>query len=456
MTDQPNFIFVVIDTLRKDYAKPIEELLKEFDFITYDRAIAPSPWTSPSHASMFTGLYPLEHGTHETRSRKDWDVRFKGDNILISHLKDLGYTTFLISANPHITPRFGFKGFDHFFDSWNGPTHISVLKSNEEKRVFDLLKKNDFSRRETALELLRMRNYELFVKTIFHHITRKVLDKPYQYVSSRLRGYPMDKGIENATEYIKNSRKIMRSPFFLFINLMEVHEPYYWGENSHNALLENLKTNASISPNLLKKWKELYPKEVEYVCKKLKSFINVLKEQNIFDNTLIIVTSDHGQLLGEHGRISHGTFLYDELLNVPLLIKYPAGCNTKISPIKTEYISIKQLAPFIINIAEGKSPKKDILYSRVVFSESYGIQNQYEEPKTALEKKNIIHLEKYRIAIFYKSYKGVFNVNDWRFEEVVSYESSVEISNNIREKLEEEVIKFLKTNLILKKLRGQI
>ena len=53
----PNVIFIVVDTLRKDYAKPLEKELKELGFISYENTIAPAPWTIPSHASIFTGLY---------------------------------------------------------------------------------------------------------------------------------------------------------------------------------------------------------------------------------------------------------------------------------------------------------------------------------------------------------------------------------------------------------------
>jgi len=69
--------------------------------------------------------------------------------------------------------------------------------------------------------------------------------------------------------------------------------------------------------------KHEYQREVDYVTKKILEMLEMLKNKNLFDNSLIVVTSDHGQLLGEHNKISHGIFLYDELLKVPLLIKYP-------------------------------------------------------------------------------------------------------------------------------------
>lgn len=60
-----NIIIVVVDTLRKDYAKTLEDNLKRVGFVSYENVIAPAPWTIPTHASIFTGLYPFYHRTHE-------------------------------------------------------------------------------------------------------------------------------------------------------------------------------------------------------------------------------------------------------------------------------------------------------------------------------------------------------------------------------------------------------
>jgi arylsulfatase A-like enzyme len=63
---KPNIVIIVLDTLREDHAQGLDRLL-DYGFVKYQNAIAPAPWTLPSHASMFTGLYPSEHGIHEKR-----------------------------------------------------------------------------------------------------------------------------------------------------------------------------------------------------------------------------------------------------------------------------------------------------------------------------------------------------------------------------------------------------
>ena len=78
--------------------------------------MAPAPWTVPSHASIFTGLYPSFHGAHESSRVRIPDVRLRRDRLLLTYrLKELGYSTYLISANPSVSPYFGFRGFDYNF-----------------------------------------------------------------------------------------------------------------------------------------------------------------------------------------------------------------------------------------------------------------------------------------------------------------------------------------------------
>ncbi|MCD6373309.1 MAG: sulfatase-like hydrolase/transferase, partial [Thermococcus sp.] len=128
--EYPNIVFIVVDTLRKDYAKPLEEALKKLGFIKYENAIAPASWTRPSHASIFTGLYPALNGAHETTLKLK-----KNDDLLSLRLQDLGYTTYLLSANSFIRPESGFVGFDYFYDSLVVPPPIFKLSDRERTTI---------------------------------------------------------------------------------------------------------------------------------------------------------------------------------------------------------------------------------------------------------------------------------------------------------------------------------
>ncbi|AFK22065.1 sulfatase-like hydrolase/transferase [Pyrococcus sp. ST04] len=400
MTDYPNIIFIVIDTLRKDYAKPLEEELKKLGFISYENVIAPASWTTPSHASIFTGLYPALHGAHETKAQKDLNVKLSSRFPLLSEiLYEGGYNTYMFTANPYINPKFGFRGFTKIEDV------LFIPKGKYKRLIWHLAKK-----------------------------------------------WPLDKGASHFISSISKLEISHEEHFFIFANLMEVHEPYLVFDKMGSEFKINLKTNR-INQHLVQKWKKKYPKEVEYVTKKLIELVRILKIKNIFNDSLIIITSDHGQLLGEYGRIGHGTFLYDELLKVPLLVKYPKGYEVEHVWNRSKYISLVKLKPFILKIIENKLSDDSILYSDIVFAESYGVHIDIDNISNEIERKNIEQLDKYRIAIYYKNFKGIFNVEEWKFESIISYDSKTEIDGNVVKHMKKEVSKFLKTVTITKVLK---
>jgi len=200
--------------------------------------------------------------------------------------------------------------------------------------------------------------------------------------------------------------------------------------------------------------RENYPREVKYVTRKIVEIIKILKEGNLFDDSLIIVTSDHGQLLGEHGRINHGIFLYDELLRIPLLIKYPVNPVIEITWNKTKYVSLVKLKEFIINLVKNNLENDNILYSNTVFAESHGIHTDLAgKIYTEKEKKKLESFEKWRIAIYNEEFKGIFNVKDWKIERTTIYGSNKEIEEDVIERLKKEAMRFLNTVITANILR---
>lgn len=85
-----------------------------------------------------------------------------------------------------------------------------------------------------------------------------------------------------------------------------------------------------------------------------------------------------------------------------------------------------------------------------MFAESYGVQLKVGELKSEEERINIEQLEKYRIAIYYKNFKGIFNVTDWKFEKITSYDPALEVTEDIVKHMKKEIIKFLKTATVAK------
>lgn len=450
--DNPNVIVIVIDTLRKDYAKSLEDTLKKLGFVSYKNAIAPAPWTFPSHASLLTGLYPAFHGAHETKSQKGIQVKLKKSyNLLTYSLKDHGYTTYLFSANPHIQPTQGFTGFDVFHDI--GTTQFVGLLSPKERELISNYITG--SKIKTISKFLSRHEYSLLVKLTIDHFVNRTLKGYPTYLYNKTKGWPKHKGSKNLVSLFKKSSSITSDsdPKFIFINLMEVHDPYFFGLCGSVPYLLNFKQELrnKIDKKCLQRLRKAYLDEVHFVTTQLLTFFEVLKRRELFDNSLIVVTSDHGQLLGEHGKFNHGTFLYDELLRVPLLIKYPKDMELEIDNNRIGgYISLTSLKGIILRAIDGKLTSDEAFYSRVVFSESYGSERNPVKQLSEDELNEYKRYDKYRIAIYHKNFKGIFNVEDWQFEKIISYDPNTKVTEDITKQLKKEVIKFLKTTTVAK------
>ena len=421
---KPNVILIVIDTLREDHGKYIEESLTS-DFKYYPCAIAPSPWTIPTHASIFTGMYPLFHDAHETKNLKIPYIKLKRyDDILLPYLlKQEGYKTVLITQNELVMPDFGFNGFD--IVKYTG---VAQSLSEREEEVFFAVRREVKEQRAKSIKkgsyrlmlftkLLKRGEVSIIIKLLFWAIVKAIM-------------WPKNKGITNTTKALKKIISNSKNPLFLFINIMEVHEPYYHREN-WNEIRRLSKLKGYINPKKLENWKKKYREECIYTSKKLKKIFKMLKKQNIYDNTLIIITSDHGQLLGEGNKIGHGTYLDDILLRVPLWIKYPTGSNIIHAECTDKYISLTSLKGFVLNAVNGVFDESS-LYSEYVFAETFGIPEEKIKPKDEKDLKILENLEKYRVCMYFHSYKIIFNVNDWKFELKVTDKSiEKEMKNRI-------------------------
>jgi len=120
-----NVAIIVIDTLREDHAHGLEAL-RQLGFIQY-HGVAPAPWTLPSHISMITSLMSSQHGVHETPGRGDREYgkiarlkMHKYNREIIGELERLSYHTAIITANPYLTPYFGFQAKEnHAVPLWD-------------------------------------------------------------------------------------------------------------------------------------------------------------------------------------------------------------------------------------------------------------------------------------------------------------------------------------------------
>ncbi len=316
--DRPNIILIVWDTVRSDhlsaygYERETTPYLSEIakrDFKAYKNVISNASSTLSSHASMFTGLYPTSHGSHGfykqgmDENSRDYHPLSRKLETLAEILKKKGYKCGGVSANYAFAGR-GVnmdQGFHYFCDRGN-PLYLKTGYVEFPKNIIELLKKKGPS----SLD------YPFFVP----HITADLVNKL-------------------ALKWIDGNKD--DQPFFLFINYMEAHYPYYapsdlldafdgYKKSLHDESPERLLCSdgevCSLTAEQKAHLEAQYDSCILYLDMKLREFEQALRKKGLYEDTMIILTSDHGEAFGEHKNIYHGYSLYSELIHVPLLIKY--------------------------------------------------------------------------------------------------------------------------------------
>lgn len=283
---KPHVFIYLIDTLRADSLsvygsrRPASPRLQEFarDAVTYDDAWSPSAWTLPAVVSLMTGVYPDRHRVSLGLPR----LRNDAFPTLATRLKKLGYATLGISQSFIASRKFGLhQGFDTFFlsDQLSG----SQLRSQE-------------------------------VRT---YLLQWLVHRP------------------NPT-----------LPVFAYIHTVDPHSPYLPAASDMAFADQVPRTLAdeSYDPTLfltagygpdsveVERLRALYDGEVAYADRQLGRFLDMLRFLGLYDSSVVVVLSDHGEEFGEHGGFSHGRAVYEEMLRVPLLVKYPrsAGAGTRL------------------------------------------------------------------------------------------------------------------------------
>ncbi len=279
--DNMNIILISLDTLRADhlscygYHRNTSPNLDEFtkDCVLFENVFAHSSWTLPSHLSMLFSLNGASHQVYHNTQKIDNSIP-----SLASYLRDNGYVTYGFTGGGYVSSIYGFaKGFDWYDEPVGGRN--APLADDEAERL-------------------------------------------YEYTSDWIN---------------KNKDK----QFFLFLHTFQIHGPYqcpepwietYLDENAKwkgiglRLLLEEKGQDFPFTPEERENIKALYDGEIKYTDETLiKPLLEFLKKNNLYDNTLLIITSDHGEEFYEHGGWLHSRTLYNELIRVPLFIKFPSS-----------------------------------------------------------------------------------------------------------------------------------
>ncbi|MEM3192052.1 MAG: sulfatase [Candidatus Parvarchaeota archaeon] len=438
---KPNIILIVADTLRKDAIDnnvSSESALGKLmaDSVSYSNAIAPSSWTLPSHISMFTGEYPSEHGVNENNIKKIFDYvnKIKGSNYdpFTRKLKEEGYLNIGVSANGWVSPYFLFdKYFDVFLDSSNKwLDHIP--KDEEVDKIIQKYKSYKYS--SALLSLIKEEGLFQGSSKLLRLLRFLVKNRE----TARLYNWPDDKGFSSVIETFKSLHT--SEPFFLFLNLMEMHEPYLRFDDYRIRI----KTMAGyhISKRYKQKLITKYYSDLEKINSVIEVLISYLKSKGYYDSTVIIFTSDHGQSLFSHSYFGHGIFLYDELIRVPLMIKYAKMGQISSRKEINELVSLVSIHDFVLNQAKGLTDQK-IKTNDAVFSEIFGMHDPSimtkNIPETYALKRKAIYKDGWKLTL---NEKG-------EIEEFFCYEER-ETKNGKRAKqdLLDEIYKFAKDSFL--------
>ena len=387
MNEKPNIVIILCDTLRYDYFQEYLGTNEDFrnrlqEFENFERAYSPSSWTLPSHFSLFTGLYPSEHGVHESHESMldeifQKAIDYKG-KFLTDIAKSNGYKTIGISSNLMIS---SITGFDRKFDEFY---------------IVDTGKLSGFE-----------------VSNSYKPSTQK-LQLVLSRVISNVRGFPQNKGYKVILDIFNNLN--FSNPFFTFINLMEMHDPYFrnYGHiDDTKLILNDLFGLIPISGKKINNIRIAYYKQIRKVAFTITRLLNVLKEKKVLENTIVIITSDHGQSLKERNFYGHGIFLYDELIHIPMFVKLTNSISKKLN--SKSCVNLVDVHNFLEAVISGDNNSVRFLERDFSYAEVFGVQyskyklKTYIKSQEALMKYEMINIP--RKAIISSNYKLTINSN---------------------------------------------
>jgi arylsulfatase A-like enzyme len=356
-TSARNVLFVVMDTVRKDhlscygYERETTPGLEAFaeEAAIFEQAVAPAPWTLPSHASMFTGLYPGEHNATQE------NPYLEGHPTLAESLSD--HRSSCYSSNAWITPYThltdGFDSQDNFFEVMPGD-----LLSGPLARAWKTM--NDNERLRQAADWLVNAGNEI-----------------HEYLAS---GEGADSKtpavIDRTIEFIDSTEE----PYFSFINLMDAHLPYHPpdehrelfapGVDSTQVCQNSKEYNSGARDISEAEWtsiRGLYDAEIHHVDAQLHRLFEWMRANGEWEDTLVVVCADHGELHGEHGLYGHEFAVYDPIVNVPLMVKHPDLDAGR----RDEQVELVDLYHTVLDHADAQGKGVPLDPDRSLLSETY-------------------------------------------------------------------------------------
>ena len=302
LTDKPNVLFVMVDTLRADHvgayggtvSTPAMDALAN-DGVVFENAYANASWTRASGASLLTSRLPSGHDTQQKASRLPDEVVTWAEA-----LRPAGIATGALVDNINLAGSFNFdQGYDSFL--YEAPAY----RFGATEGVFGLT---------------------------FYKVVQKVAERVLHSGKDVHTFYqPADVVLADAKAFVEANKD---GRWALYVHLMEPHDPYFehpviegTGPDEYDGVGFARAEVERPDPADTARLQHLYAGEVAFLDTKLAPFFAWMRAEGLYDNTIIVFTADHGEEFYEHGGFWHGTTLYDEVVHVPLIVKMPNNAH---------------------------------------------------------------------------------------------------------------------------------
>jgi arylsulfatase A-like enzyme len=362
----PNIVLITMDTVRADhlstygYFRNTTPNLAAFatGATLYRHTVAVSNMTLATHASMFTGLYAGVHGAdYDPPAYPSGRPLAPGIPTVTEMLAQRGYVTLGVVANYGFLS--SFFGLDRGFQVYDVREPVPVLHTSS----------------HLFLRIGVRRLIGLFASNVaFDRNTRRAEE------------------IDRTAIQLLRQTRTRQAPVFLFLNYMDAHWPYLPPAPYDEMFPGKLRNFTDVyykrlEQDLIFLRRDITPREKEHLISQydggiayldfeLGRLFASLKELGLYDNSLIVVTSDHGENFGDRHLLQHGVAIYHDEVNIPLIVKYP-GQNA--GRTVDDLVSQIDLAPTILEAAgvprppafAGQSLTQPVDSERCLYSEAF-------------------------------------------------------------------------------------
>lgn len=379
----PNIVLISIDTLRVDHlgvygykrdtTPNIDELAEKG--ILFENAVSQAPWTLPSMASMHTSLYPIEHGAFSK------SLKLRDNTVMLAeYMKNNYYKTIAVVTNILLTDKYGFS---QGFDIYNQTIKNNVSSNLITERAIEYVSKN------------RENKFFLWLHYLDPHGMYRDHSE-FEY-SSNYSGFPVG---------------------------------FKAGPNTLNSI------TGSINDQALQYVIDLYDEEISFTDKHIGRLIDYLDKIGLSENTIIILTSDHGEEFMERKRFGHGKSLYQELIHVPLIIYDPTGLKYESKRVKSN-VEVRDIPKTILDLCGIKNSAFGGNNLKIIAE---------EDNQTGPSYSDVIYYRGDRLdmkGIVANDFKLINNMNDQTYE-LYDLQSDSQEKVNLIESEQEKVIRMKK------------